>query len=234
MRACARPMTQRAVANRLLYLRDSEGGWGQGAGMPQTLRERRMRASRRTGGQPSNRIMQGTGLQLSSITDSSCVQLLQQEQSKIWSAQDSVLAGFTPFLPWSLNILLCNKDKVLASWKSIYKYGRRCGFATSMLINNIRAVTSLAQQSNLTAPQIPIMLPKLDVYRTIIQKGSFFLNVAKPNYFITVRKLFQVSSLACRLWTMTHVDSALKRGDQSSFCKDWQANNLPISSLEHA
>lgn len=83
MRACARPMTQRAVANRLLYLRDSEGGWGQGAGMPQTLRERRMRASRRTGGQPSNRIMQGTGLQLSSITDSSCVQLLQQEQSKI-------------------------------------------------------------------------------------------------------------------------------------------------------
>lgn len=107
--------------------------------------ERRMHASRLTGGQPSNRVMQGTGLQLSSITDSSCVQLLQQERSKIWSAQDSVLAGFTPFLPWSLNILLCNKDMVLASWKSIYKYGRRCRFATSMLINDIRAVTSLAQ-----------------------------------------------------------------------------------------
>lgn len=40
MRACARPMKQMAVANRLLYLRDSEGGWGQGAGMPQTLRKK--------------------------------------------------------------------------------------------------------------------------------------------------------------------------------------------------
>lgn len=101
-----------------------------------------------------------------------------------------------------------------------------------MPINIIRAAISLAQQSNPTAPQSPIMLPKLDLYRTIIQKGSLFLKVAKPNYHFTVRQLFQVSSLKCSSLATTSVASALKRGDQSSFFEVWQENYLPISSLK--
>lgn len=56
MRACARQMTQMAVANRLLYLRDSEGDWGQGAGMPRSLRKKdaRFSADRRAAFQQGN------------------------------------------------------------------------------------------------------------------------------------------------------------------------------------
>lgn len=69
----------------------------------------------------------------------------------------------------------------------------------SMLLNDIRAGTSLAQQSNLTASPVSTRLHKLDLYRTIIQKGSSFQKVGKPNYFFTIQKLLQVSSLECCL-----------------------------------
>lgn len=125
-----------------------------------------------------------------------------------------------------------SKDLVHASWKSIYKYGRQCWFAMSMLLNDIRAGTSLAQQSNLTASQISIRLHKLDLYRTIIQKGSSFQKAGKPNYFITIRKLS-----GQQFWMLfMNNDSyayALKGGDQSLFCKVWQADYLPISSFTH-
>lgn len=97
------------------------------------------------------------------------------------------------------------KELVLALWKSICIYGRQCRFATSMPKNIIRAAISLARQSNLPAPPSPIMLPKWDLYRTIIQKGSFFLKAARTSYEFTVRQLFQVSSLKCSLSAATPV-----------------------------
>lgn len=124
------------------------------------------------------------------------------------------------------------RDLVLALWKSICTRGRQGRSAMSMLINIIGAGISLAWQGGLTAPQSPVMLPKLDLYRTIIQKGSFFLKLAKPSCGFPVKQLFQGSSLKCTLSATTPVSSALKRSNQSLFFKVWQENDLPISPLE--
>lgn len=152
---------------------------------------------------------------------------VHQEQSRSWAAQSfscsCTLLGSTSV----------TKDLILALWKSICTYGRQGRFAMSMLISVIRAGISLAWQGSLTAPQSPGMLPKLDLYRTIIQKGSFFLKVAKPSCDFPVKQLFQGSSFKCSLSATTPVSSAFKRSNQSSFFKVWQENYLPISPLEH-
>lgn len=223
MRACVSQMTQMATANHFLYLNDNERDSGSMELACHNHGERRMHATRVhrkatfQRGHWENWTM--TKQHHRFFLCSAVLHVRNSPRSELHKIVFHLVLH--PFWLDLCTFHSATKDPVLASWKSICIYGRQCRFATSMPINIIRAAISLAWQSNLTAPQSPILLPRLDLYRAIIQKGSFSLEVAKPNFDFTVRQLFQVSSLECSWSATTPVASALKRGDQSSFFEVW-------------